>query len=105
MDKPCRKCGKPNPAYYHRDLCLDCIAQFAEAVDTMEGALAPFRKTTDLKLIDELLVLMKGSKQSWDEFENNHSTTVYEAMQRLRAAVASGEMPAITLSLARHFDK
>lgn len=58
----------------------------------------------DLKLIDELLVLMKRPDQSWEEFENSYNIT-QEAMARLRNAYLSGEMEWITASLAIYFDR
>lgn len=58
----------------------------------------------DLKLIDELLVLMKRPDQSWEEFENSYNIT-QEAMARLRNAYLSGEMERITASLAIYFDR
>jgi len=57
---------------------------------------------TDLKIIDELLVLMKPLGRSWDEFERSYSI-VNAAMERLRIAYLSGEMQEITLSLANYF--
>ena len=59
---------------------------------------------TDLKIIDELLIIMKKPDQSWGEFENSYNIT-QEAMTRLRNAYLSGEMECITASLAIYFDK
>lgn len=59
---------------------------------------------TDLKIIDELLCIMKPLGKSWADFENEYHI-VRRAMNRLKDAYRSGEMPAITLSLAKHFDK
>jgi hypothetical protein len=59
---------------------------------------------TDLKLIDELLILMKPATWDWNMFEDNHSSVVADAIARLREAWRSGEMPEITLSLARYFE-
>jgi len=57
---------------------------------------------TDLKIIDELIILMKKPDQSWVEFENSYNIT-QEAMDRLRNAYLSGEMEHITASLAIYF--
>lgn len=59
---------------------------------------------TDLKIIDELIILMKKPDQSWGEFENSYNIT-QEAMARLRNAYLSGEMEWITASLAIYFDR
>jgi len=56
---------------------------------------------TDLKLIDELLCDLKRSGETWADVEQRTSIT-RAAMHRLRTAYASGEMPVITLSLAKH---
>ena len=59
---------------------------------------------TDLKIIDELIILMKKPDQSWQEFENSYNIT-QKAMMRLRNAYLTGEMDQITASLAIYFDK
>lgn len=58
----------------------------------------------DLKLIDELLVLLRPSDMSWSEFECEHSFVVLVAMRRLRQAWAGGEMKLITGSISNHFE-
>jgi hypothetical protein len=59
---------------------------------------------TDLKLIDELLcVVRQRNDLSWEEMERD-SVVTREAMDRLRRAWRSGEMPVITLGLANYFD-
>ena len=58
---------------------------------------------TDLKLIDELLVVLKDERRmTWAELERS-SFTAREAMIRLLIAWNSGEMKTITLSLAKYF--
>jgi len=46
---------------------------------------------TDLKIIDELIILMKKPDQSWVEFEYSYNIT-QEAMARLRNAYLSGNL-------------
>ena len=58
---------------------------------------------TDLKIIDELIILMKKPDQSWQEFENSYNITK-KAITRLRTAYLSGEMDCITASLAIYFE-
>lgn len=58
---------------------------------------------TDLKIIDELIILMKKPDQSWQEFENSYNIT-QKAMIRLRTAYLTGEMDQITASLAIYFE-
>lgn len=58
-------------------------------------------KITDLKLIDELLVDMRGTR-TWHELELSSSVT-RAAFRRLREAWKAGEMPMITLSLVNYF--
>lgn len=57
----------------------------------------------DLKIIDELLCMMKGFDKSWEYVENKDNIT-HLAMSRLRDAYFSGEMKTITASLAIYFD-
>lgn len=57
---------------------------------------------TDLKIIDELLVDMKGPNGTFEDLENRFYV-VREALARLRQAWLSKEMPIITLSLANYF--
>lgn len=59
---------------------------------------------TDLKLIDELLVDLKGVPGTWGDMDRRAGTVVREAINRLRQAWRSGEMPEITLSLCRYFE-
>ena len=59
----------------------------------------------DLKLIDELLILMKPPDWTWERFEKEHSSVVAEALERLRNAWSTEEMPEITMSLATYFAK
>lgn len=60
---------------------------------------------TDLKLIDELLIDLLQAKHYRTVAElENHSSVTRDAMERLREASASGEMPVITLRLARYFE-
>lgn len=57
---------------------------------------------SDLKLIDELLVDMRRTGETYSQLERRSSVT-RDAMQRLREAWKSGEMESITLSLALYF--
>lgn len=57
----------------------------------------------DLKIIDELLCMMKGFDKSWEYVENKDNIT-HLAVSRLRDAYFSGEMKNITASLAIYFD-
>jgi hypothetical protein len=58
----------------------------------------------DLKLIDELLCDYKTAKGITLADLEHYSSVTAAAMQRLRQAWKSGEMPVITLSFANHFD-
>ena len=59
---------------------------------------------SDLKLIDELLCVLKDSRRlTWVELEVE-SYAARQALTRLRRAWESNEMPLITLSLAKFFD-
>ncbi len=57
----------------------------------------------DLKIIDELLCMMKGFDESWEYIEGKYNITNL-AMSRLRDAYFSGEMKSTTASLAVYFD-
>ena len=57
---------------------------------------------SDLKLIDELLVDMRATSQTYAELEVQSSVT-RKAFARLRFAWKSGEMKVITLGLANYF--
>ena len=57
---------------------------------------------TDLKIIDELLVLMKPPSMSWKQFHNQYNI-IATALNRLKKAWKSGKMPSITASLADYF--
>lgn len=57
---------------------------------------------TDLKIIDELLVLMKPPSMTWKQFHGQYNITA-TALDRLREAWNAGDMPWITASLADYF--
>lgn len=59
--------------------------------------------STDLKLLDEVLCMQKGS-ETWEELEKTNMA-IYEAMARLRHAWRNKEMQFITMSLAIYFKK
>lgn len=61
-----------------------------------------FPRESDLKLIDDLLVLSKDD--TWENMEQD-SYIIRDAMARLRQAWTDGEMETITLSLANYFAK
>ena len=59
----------------------------------------------DLKMVDELLCLMKQQNNlTWAELER-FTNTSHQAMQRLRQAWKNGEMEIITLGLANYFEE
>jgi len=66
------------------------------------------QRSSDLKLIDELLCCIKRSTK-WEAMETGFvadgGPAVRDAMARLRQAWANGEMALITLSLATYFKK
>jgi|GEM_PF-7020836 hypothetical protein len=57
----------------------------------------------DLKIIDELLCMMRGFDESWEHLEYKYNITNL-AISRLRDAYFSGEMKSTTASLAIYFD-
>ncbi len=57
---------------------------------------------SDLKIIDELLCVMKRPDQSWSDLENSYNITQI-AMARLREAWNSKEMAMVTTGIANYF--
>lgn len=57
----------------------------------------------DLKIIDELLCMMRAFDESWEHIEHKYNITNL-AVSRLRDAYFSGEMKSTTASLAIYFD-
>lgn len=60
---------------------------------------------TDLKLIDELLCDLRSKLDITPEQLINHSGVTAAALRRLHQAFTSGEMPEITLTWSRLFDR
>lgn len=58
---------------------------------------------SDLKLIDELIVDLRASRGTTLEELELYDSVGRAAIQRLREAWVSGEMPVITTSLATYF--
>ena len=58
---------------------------------------------SDLRLIDELLIDLRSELKCTFTELTQHSTATRAAMDRLRVAWYSGEVKALTMSLARYF--
>ena len=61
------------------------------------------RALTDLQIIDELLLIMKGPSRSWADVEQDYDITRL-AMRRLRQAWADGDVRSLTMGLAQYLE-
>ena len=71
--------------------------------EQIAGSQVDERALTDLEIIDELLLIMKGANRSWADVEQDYDITRL-AMRRLRQAWADGDVRSLTMGLAQYLE-